>query len=152
MDNEYFRKTYRAINERYCPYEKSILTNHCRCAQAERFCIAEREGVRCRTGAAQAQCVSLLETLRQRSRFALRSTDDRSALPHAKAMRVQVGGLRGLCAALRPDEPVPAVIEDIHGVLQAAVDRFGDFDDWPFQLIIQQIASYKGRKRFRDRR
>ena len=31
MDNDVFRSTYRAINERFCPYEKSILTNNCEC-------------------------------------------------------------------------------------------------------------------------
>ena len=44
MDNEVFRDTYHAINERYCPYEKAILTNNCSCSKAQRFCIPEREG------------------------------------------------------------------------------------------------------------
>lgn len=153
MDNEIFRRTYRAINERFCPYEKSILTNNCRCSQADRFCIAEREGVRCASDAAQARCLSLLEILRQQSRFNLKSTgDDGSALPHAKAMRIQVGGLRGLHAALAPDEPVPATIEDIYGVIDAAVERFGSLDGLPFQPIIQQIAAYKGRRPLRGLR
>ena len=43
MDNEAFRTTYRAVNERFCPYEKAILTNQCCCSRAKRFLIAERE-------------------------------------------------------------------------------------------------------------
>jgi hypothetical protein len=146
MDNETFRETYRAINERFCPYEKSILTNNCRCSLSHRFCIAEREGVHCGSDAAQARCLELLDTLRRQARFALKSTDDRAALPHAKAMRIQVGGLRGLHAALAPDEPVPAKIDDIHGLIEAAIARFGDLASLPFQPVIQQIAAYKGRR------
>ena len=85
MDNEIFRKTYREVNERFCPYEKSILTNQCRCSRAKRFCIAEREGVNCLSDPAQQQCLDLLDLLRQQSRFALKATDARTALPHGKA-------------------------------------------------------------------
>jgi len=146
MDNETFRQTYRAINERFCPYEKSILTNNCRCSRAHRFCIAEREGVHCGSDPAQARCLELLDTLRRQARFALKSTDDRAALPHAKAMRIQVGGLRGLHAALAPDDPVPAKIDDINALIETAIARFGDLASLPFQPIIQQIAAYKGRR------
>jgi hypothetical protein len=151
MDNEIFRRTYHSINERFCPYEKSILTNNCECSLAKRFCIAEREGVRCSSDAAQARCIQVLELLRQQARFALKATDQRTALPHAKAMRVQVGGLRGLQAALAPSHPIPSRIEDVHAIIEAAQERFGDLADVPFQPIIQQIAAYKGRKRRRPR-
>lgn len=150
MDNEAFRDTYRAVNERFCPYEKSILTNHCRCSRAKRFLIAEREGVHCGSDAAQGRCLELLDLLRRQARFALKSTDESAALPHAKVMRVQVGGLRGLFAVLSPDEPVPDKIQDISRLIDTAVARFGALEDLPFQPIIQQIAAYKGRIRPRS--
>ena len=103
MDNQVFRETYDAINERYCPFEKSILTNQCACSRAQRFCIAEREGVHCQADEAQARCIGLLQLLRNQARFALKTTDGSAALAHAKAMRVQVGGLRGLHRALHPE-------------------------------------------------
>ena len=152
MDNELFRRTYRDINERFCPFEKGILTNNCACSRARRFCIAEREGVHCNSDEAQSRCIELLELMRQKARFALKSTEERSALPHAKAMRVQVGGLRGLHAAVQPDEAVPVKIPDINGIVEAAIARFGDLASVPFQLVIQQIAAYKGRRRLRGLR
>jgi len=152
MDNEMFRRTYRDINERYCPYEKGILTNNCECSRAQRFCIAEREGVHCNSDEAQARCIELLELMRQNARFALKSTEERSALPHAKAMRVQVGGLRGLHSAVDPDGPVPDKIPDIDGIVEAAIARFGSLERIPFQRVVQQVAAYKGRKRLRGLR
>ncbi|MBK1705333.1 hypothetical protein [Halochromatium glycolicum] len=152
MDNQVFRETYDTINERFCPFEKSILTNQCACSRAERFCIAEREGVQCNADAAQTRCTTLLELLRAQARFALRTTDGQSALPHAKAMRVQVGGLRGVHAALYPDDEVPIRIDDVDAIVEAAVARFGSLDEIPFQVIVQQITAYRGRRPFRERR
>ncbi|WP_089723747.1 hypothetical protein [Candidatus Thiosymbion oneisti] len=149
MDNEVFRKTYRAINERFCPFEKSILTNNCGCSRGRRFCIAEREGINCGSDAAQARCLELLELLRRQARFALKATDEDAALPHAKAMRVQVGGLRGLHAVAMPDAPIPDTIEDIHGIIEAALDHFHTLAALPYQPIIRQIAAYQGRRRLR---
>jgi len=152
MDQEMFRQAYQAINERGCPYEKTILTRNGDCARAERFCIAEREGVRCSAEASQVRCEAFLNLTRQKARFALKVTDQRTALPHAKAMRVQVGGLRGLQAALAPEQPVPARIADIDGLLSRAQTRFGDLAEVPFQAVIQQIAAFQGRQRSRARK
>ncbi len=164
MDQDAFRDTYNAVNQRRCPYEKSILTDNCSCARAERFCIAEREGVHCTADDAQARCLEFLEHLRSRARFALRTTGGQGALPHAKAMRVQVGGLRGVHAVLteagdeppdqhtHPDARAPRRIDDVDTLLRAASERFGGLARLPFQRIIREIAAYKGRPSFRERR
>ena len=152
MDNEIFRKTYREVNERFCPYEKSILTNQCRCSRAKRFCIAEREGVNCLSDRAQKQCLDLLDLLRHQSRFALKATDERTVLPHGKAMRVQMGGLRGIHKAMHPEQQIPRPIPDVFGLIEAARERFERLDALPFQEIVQQVAAYQGRPRSSRRR
>jgi len=152
MDQDIFRRTYQEMNECFCAYEKGLLTNHCDCSQAERFCIAEREGVHCLSEAAQTQCLALLELLRQQARFALKNTLERTTIPHAKAMKVQVGGLRALKVALDPQAPLPAVIDDVSATIEAAKARFGRLQDLPFQIVIQQIAAFEGRKRSWRRR
>ena len=152
MDNDAFRDTYRAVNTRACVFEKTILTSNGACSLAQKFCIAEREGVRCAADQALADCTELLSTLRRQARFALKTpagggTPDAAALPHTKAMRIQVGGLRGLQAALTPDQPIPVRIADIHDTVRTALVRFGGLDALPFQDIIKQIAAYQGRRR-----
>jgi hypothetical protein len=149
LDSDAFRRTYRAINERYCAFEKGILTNQCNCSEAEKFCIAEREGVHCGSDEAQETCVALLDLLRQQARFALKVNEQQRALPHAKAMRLQIGGLRGIAVALDPEAPAPAEIADVRDLLLAAIARFGDLEHLPFPQIMQQIAAYRGRRRRR---
>ncbi|MGD2117730.1 MAG: hypothetical protein PVG66_05175 [Chromatiales bacterium] len=152
MDQDAFRTTYREVNERFCAFEKSVLINQCKCSQAERFCIAEREGVHCKIDAGQARCLELLEILRDKAKFALRTdASTRRTLPHGKAIRIQVGGMRGICQSLHPDQPVPDAIDDIDRILLEALQRFVSFERLPFSQIMQQIAAYEVKKRSRKK-
>jgi hypothetical protein len=152
MDQDQFRQTYHEVNQRFCAYEKSVLSNRCDCRHARRFCIAEREGVHCNSDPGQAQCLQLLELLRRHARFALKASTDRTTIPHGQAMKVQVGGLRGLEALLHPERPPPAVIADVQGTIDAARDRFGSLTDLPFDRIMREIAAHQEKRRSRRRR
>jgi hypothetical protein len=149
MDQDAFRKTYREVNEVFCAFEKSVLTNECSCRCAERFCIAEREGVHCRSEPGQARCLRWLDLLREQARFALRTEEGRRLLPHGKAMRLQVGGMRGLQRVLGIAKSQTQTIDDVDGTLAAAEARFGALDGLPFSEIMREVAAYQVRKRSR---
>lgn len=154
MDQDAFRETYREINERPCPFEKAVLTNQCECRHAERFCIAEREGLSCLSDAGQQRCLQWLERVREQARFALKTAahPDQPALGHGKAIAIQVGGLRGLHVTLHPDEGPPVIISDVDALLREALARHGDFGQVDMQAVIQQVAAYKSKKRARRNR
>ncbi len=101
----------------------------------------------CRSDSAQTQCVEWLELVRVNARFALKSDQERRALPHAKAMRVQMGGLRGLHRALDPDADPPQPIPDVHALLNRAREAFNSLDLMPFGEVIREVAAYQGRPR-----
>jgi hypothetical protein len=154
MDQDAFRQTYREVNERFCAYEKAILTNQCGCRQSEKFCIAEREGVHCLSDEGQHRCLDYLEILREQAQFALRSVNDdrKNRLPHGKAIRVQVGGIRGLEHVLEPHKPAPEIVSDIYATLDRAIIEFGSIREFPFANIMPQIAAYKNKTRSRRRK
>lgn len=147
MDQEAFRETYQQVNERYCVYEKAILTHQCGCSQSEKLLIAEREATHCRSDTAQAQCHLFLNTLKQHARFALKLTGNTGMLPHGKAIKIQVGGLRGLQQVLNPEQDPTVLIDDVAGLIAQAVECYKDLDKLPFSTIMQQVAAYKGRRR-----
>ena len=149
MDQDAFRKTYREVNQCFCVYEKSILTNRCGCSMSERFCIAEREGAECQSEEAQQLCFDFLESLRENARFVLKNHSEGNALPHGKAIRLQVGGLRGLYELLHPDELVPAVVADAHGVIAGCREKYGTIEQIPVQTLIKQIGLFKDKRRAR---
>lgn len=154
MDQDAFRETYQDVNERACVFERAILTLQCDCSRAERFCIAEREGVACKSAEGHARCAILVETLRDQARFALRdaAAEGGAALPYGKAMRVQVGGLRGLRALLDPAADTPDTVPDVYALVAQAVDSFGSLTALPYSAIMPHIAAYRGRIRSRRRR
>jgi hypothetical protein len=152
MDQDAFRKTYREVNNVYCAFEKSVLTNECHCQQAERFCIAEREGVHCRCEASQARCLEWLDLLRTQARFALRTEEDRRLLPHGKAMRLQVGGIRGIHKVMFGDDDTNKVVEDVDTTLATAQCRYGELAAVPFSDVMREVAAYQSKRRGRRRR
>jgi hypothetical protein len=147
MDQDAFRRTYREVNERYCAFEKSVLTNRCNCSMAERFCIAEREGVHCSSEPGQQRCLKALALLREQAQFALRTREDKAALPHGKAMRIQVGGMRGIRALVEPQAEDPKAIPDVDALLAQAEAMYGDLASLPYSQIMPHIAAYEGRPR-----
>lgn len=152
MDQDAFRETYREVNERFCAFEKSVLTNRCDCARAERFCIAEREGVHCGSQVGQRRCLRFLALVREHAQFALRTHEDKATLPHGKAMRLQVGGMRGVRALLEPDTPSPREVPDVDALLASAEQSFGDLERLPFSELMPHIAAYEVRPRRSRRR
>ncbi|WP_428605514.1 hypothetical protein [Sedimenticola sp.] len=146
MDQDAYRKTYERINERACLFEKCLFAGHAGCSQSEKFNLAEREGIHCKSDSAQSQCAELLELLRHHSRFTLKSGDGSGVLNHAQALRIQVGGLRGLDLVME-ERPEPSrFIADIHALVSHARRQFESLEHLPFNRIIQQIAAFKGRR------
>jgi hypothetical protein len=149
MDEQAYRETYQALGDRPCVFEKALLSRLANCACAQRFCIAEREGVNCRTAAAHSACLEFLDAVRDASRFLLHETGSRPALGHNRAMAVQIGGLRGLHRVLRPEENDAPDIGDIHSLVASARDMPG-LDALPWQTIVREVAAYRPKRRSRQ--
>jgi hypothetical protein len=124
-----------------------VLAQRCACRHARRFCLADREGVACGSQAANNRCREVLEALRANARFALQMTAVHGPLPHAKEIKVQSGGMRGLRAVLHPEQDHSTAVEDVAGLTQRALERFGALDNLPFEQIVQHIVRFEGRRR-----
>jgi hypothetical protein len=105
--------------------------------------------VRCRDDDAQAQCIEVLALLREAARFALRASSEDGVLPHGKAMKIQVGGLRGIRAAVDPESVTSAAVDDVHGLLCRAREAFGSLAALPYSEIMREVAAYQVKKRSR---
>lgn len=145
IDEVEFREILNSLNLVFCPFSKAILNNHCRCEHSHRHLLAGREIAGCKYEAAQRDCKQLLGGFRKAATFTLKIRDTGS-LPHGKAIRVQVGGLKGLQYALHPELKKDAAVENIYGLILETRDRFSALDQLPDQEIIQAIAEFRGRR------
>jgi len=145
VDEEHYRRTYKEIITVPCPFEKALLQRACACPMASKTNIAEREAINCQSHEAQENCVDFLQFLRRRANFALGITHTPGALPHAKAIKIQCGGLLGLQKALDPIAE-ESKVSDVRGLLRRALKRFENLGDLPFDEIIRAVSQYQGRQ------
>jgi hypothetical protein len=85
--------------------------------------------------------------MRTNARFALHLTSAQGPLPHAKEIRVQTGGMLGLQALMQPEKQGRDEVDDIIATIDAALQRYGRLEDLPFDIIVQGIIRFEGRKR-----
>ena len=147
MDKKELDDAYHEINQRPCIFEKALLTRRCACAKAQRFWLAEREGIGCGETSARLQCQSLLDHMRQNARFALQLQTPDAPLPHAKMLRLQTGGLLGLRRVLGAAADQCDEIEDVHGLVSEAIARFGGLEDLPYGDMLRVVSSFQARAR-----
>ncbi len=145
MDEREFKKTRTSLNKNPCPFEKAILSHRCGCEKCQRLSLAEREMATCTSSIAQARCVYLLEQLYQNARFTLKQPRLEVQQPHAKAMKVQCGGLFGLARLLSEQEAESLQIENIDALATQALDTFGEIEAIPFSKIVKFISHYQVR-------
>lgn len=136
---------WRDADMSHCPFEKAIISGQCGCEHAGRSALGEHLGVNCRGGLVQMNCVTLLELLRERSRFALKVTGTEQ-LPFGKELKVMIGGLQGLQSVLHNDATEDRV-PNIHGLVAAAQAQFGGLSALPFEQVIKGVAAYQSRRR-----
>jgi len=152
MEEDEYRNTYNAVNDRRCVFEKAVNSRRCSCSKSQRFHLADREGISCRSAAGNALCTGLLQLMRNNARFALHLTSVQGPLPHAKEIRVQTGGMLGLQGLVYSDKKEQASVDDIIATIDAALQRYGRLEDIPFDIIVQGIVSFEGRKKHPHRR
>jgi hypothetical protein len=147
MEEKEYKDTYQSINQRRCVFEKAISSRRCDCKQSQRFHLADREGIACKSASGNALCIEFLNRMRSNSRFALHLTHTDAPLPHAKEIRVQTGGLLGLQGLVFPDRVDDNNIGNAIGVIDAAIEQYGRIENLPYDIIIQAIVKFEGRKR-----
>jgi len=147
MNELEYREAYHSVNERRCVFEKTINSRRCSCEKSCRFHLADREGIACKSATANVLCGELLNQMRSNARFALHMTSADEPLPHAREIKVQTGGLLGLQSLLHPEKSAADSVENAIGLVDLAISRFGRLEALPYDIIVQAIVRFEGRKK-----
>ena len=147
MEEQEYKNTYHTVNKRRCVYEKAISSRRCNCSRCHRFNLADREGVACKSASGNAICTEFLDTLRSKARFSLHLTRADKPLPHAKEIRVQIGGLLGLQELFYPDKADSTHAENIIGLLDKAIQQYERLQNLPYDIIVKGVVRFEGRKK-----
>jgi len=147
MDETEYRDLYHSVNQLRCCFEKAMLTRRFGCAKLVKINIADREAAACADVNAQSECQSLLGMLRKNAAFALKTASTHNALPHAKEIKAQCGGIIGIAHVLAPQQELPTGVEDIYQCIQDAIETFGSLEQLPYPEIVKIITHFEGRKK-----
>ena len=142
MEEDEYRSTYNTLTRIPCVFEKALTNHKAQCDCSLHFCLADREGYACKSDDSSEKCMKLLKILREKSRFALKLSDQVDALPHNMEIRVQAGGLQGLSKLPGVDNA-----QSIHAIIDQSLQQYGSFQNLPYSEIIQSITQYQGRLR-----
>ena len=145
MDENEYRDVYHDVNSQRCCYEKAVLTRRFGCAKMVKINIADREAIGCGDEKSLVLCRELKDQLRLKAAFALKISSGHGPLPHAKEIKAQCGGLMGLYQALNPEQENITGVEDIATTIQQAMNQYQTLEQFPYEIIIQTIAHFKGR-------
>ena len=145
MDEQQYKTTYNLINPQRCAFEKAINSRICNCSKAQRFNLADREGVACTSSQGLERCGHLLSQLRKNARFALQRLDVDEALAHTEEIKIQNGGLLGL--QFQVEEHANQTVEDIDALISVAEGKYQSFEKLPYSQLMQVITAYQIRKR-----
>ena len=132
MDEAAFRQRLAELHSRSCPFAKTILTAGAGCSMAVKLNIAERELIVCNSEQEHHRCIAFRDLLRTNFTFALGKLHIDGPLPHAKEMRMQCGGMKGLQFVLDESEQV----KDVDALLNLAQAKFGELADFPYSEIV----------------
>lgn len=138
-----YRDARKSINPSPCAFEKGVLARCIDCSKGEKHLLAERETMNCSDPAAQARCTELKTLLRGHSAFALKIPRIGAQLPHAKELKIQCGGLKGLQVAISGTDNV----EDVFALIESAVAEHGALDAFPYSDIVQGVVHFEARRR-----
>jgi len=155
MEEDEYKSTYSELASVRCVFEKALTNHHAKCSLAKHFCLADREGYSCENESSSVKCAEFLKILRKNSTFVLKLQSIDAPLPHNKEVRVQVGGITGLAKSIdsklidnktekRANQPA---VNDINGVLQTAIEKYGSLENFPYGEIIQSVKQFQGRSR-----
>jgi len=138
-----YRDARKSVNPTPCAFEKGVLARCVSCGKAEKHLLAERETVNCGDAAAQARCLELKTLLRGHSAFALKISRMGPPLPHAKELKIQCGGLKGLQSAMNGTDQV----EDVFTLIESALASYATLDAFPYSEVVQGVVHFEARRR-----
>lgn len=148
MEESEYKSVYRDRTSKRCVFEKALTNLQAKCALSDHFCLADREGYACKDEVSSLNCSKILEKLRENSQFVLKLREIDGPLPHNMEIRVQAGGLRGLARLVNASSlDDQMATENINGVVQSVIDKYGSLDALPYNEIVQSIVQFQGRRR-----
>lgn len=135
------------MEEHKCAFSNTLVTNQFGCEKGAQVTRRGGPDVVCASDEAHQQCEKLFQRMKQTALPAFGVEDDLLSMPHSVQMKIQFGGLLGLQRLHDKGADESAVVKNIHGLVGQAIGKHGGLDAIPCQAFVEDMTSYKLKRR-----
>jgi hypothetical protein len=135
------------MEEYKCAFSNTLVTGQFGCEKGEQVTRRGGPDVACASDEAHQQCEKLFQRMKQAALPAFGVEDDLLSMPHSVLVKIQFGGLLGLQRLQGDSTDVSAVVKNIHGLVGQAIGKHGGLDAIPCQAFVEDMTSYKLKRR-----
>ncbi len=130
-----------------CAFSHTLVTNQFGCERGKQVIRRGGPDVACTSVEAHQRCERLFARLKEAALPAFGVEDDLLSMPHSVLMKIQYGGLLGLQRLLVNRAVAAADVKNIHELVDRAVANHGSLDTIPCQAFVEDMTSYKLKRR-----
>ena len=135
------------MGEHKCPYSGTLVSGQFACAMAKTVVRRGGAEVECTLEAGHARCTALFQQMKQAALPVFGVEDDLLSMPHSVLIKIQHGGLLGLQRIMGEAPAEASTVADINALCERAVLRFQDAASIPYQTFVQDMTTYKLKRR-----
>ncbi len=135
------------MEEYKCAFSNTLVTGQFGCEKGEQVTRRGGPDVVCTSDEAHQQCEKLFQRMKQAALPAFGVEDDLLSMPHSVLVKIQFGGLLGLRRLQGDGTDESAVVKNIHGLVGRAIGKHGGLDAIPCQAFVEDVTSYKLKRR-----
>ena len=135
------------MEEYKCAFSNTLVTNQFGCEKGEQVTRRGGPDVACTSDEAHRHCEKLFQRMKQTALPAFGVEDDLLSMPHSVLVKIQFGGLLGLQRLLGDGTADTDAVKNIHHLVGKAVAKYGDLDAVPCRAFVEDMTSYKLKRR-----
>lgn len=135
------------MEEYKCAFSNTLVTNQYGCAKGVQVTRRGGPDIACTSAEAHQRCERLFQKMKEAALPAFGVEDDLLSMPHSVLVKIQYGGLLGLQRLLDNGAAAPAAVGNIHDLVDRAIERRGGVDAIPCQSFVEDMTSYKLKRR-----
>lgn len=127
-----------------CAFSNTLITNQFGCEKGEQVTRRGGPDIACTSDAAHQRCEKLFQQMKAAALPAFGMEDDLLSMPHSVLVKIQFGGLLGLQRLLGSGS---AEVKNVHALIEQAMGQYGNLDAIPCPTLVEDMTSYKLRRR-----
>jgi hypothetical protein len=132
-----------------CAFNQTLIGEQFGCENAQSITRREGPDVCCTVDAAQTRCAQLRQRMKEQALPAFDMPDDLLQMPHSMMVKIEFGGLLALQGLVNPELLGISRVENISKLVDQAIEHYGDLEAIPYQDLVDQITSFKLKRRKR---